>query len=202
MAKNSNSNTAPAATRTARKGKATASVAAELAAELMAQPLPAVEQVEQNTPAVEQADAPAAAPAVEQNTPAADAPDAVFAATLAMAQNMLANMTAEQLLALVNGKAMKAPRAPRAPRADGAATGSRKAVGSVAELLAAKLAEQPVLTLTVADRVALGLANSAVVHRAYWAPCNPGGKAAAAAGATVKSVKNGDGFDVVLTRAA
>jgi len=193
MSKSTNSTVAPAARKTTKK--ATANVMAELAAEIIAQPVPEVvaEVVAEAAPAAETVEA-----------PAAEAPDAVFAATLAAANAMLANMTAEQLLAFVNGKAAKAPKAPRAPKAkaEGESTSSRVGVAGFAKQLAEKLAENPVVTLTVADRIALGLSNSAVVHRAYWAPCNPGGRAVHLANATVKAVKNGEGFDIVVTRAA
>jgi len=48
----------------------------------------------------------------------------------------------------------------------------------------------------------LGFATSSVAHRAYWAPCNPGGKAAARAGLRVSTTKSADGFTLVLSVAA
>jgi hypothetical protein len=105
--------------------------------------------------------------------------------------------TAAELMALVEAQVAGAKRP--AKRTEGA---KRMAGGTLVEKLAAFMGEQPVVVLTVADRIALGLAQSAVTHRAYWAPCNPGGAAAVALNAKVSSRKSSDGFDVVLVRAA
>jgi hypothetical protein len=112
--------------------------------------------------------------------------------------------TAAELLAMVEAQVARSTskRARKPAKADGEASGNRVRVSSLADALRALLAEKPVVVLTVADRMAMGLSSSAVNHRAYWAPCNPGGKAAAAIGAKVSSAKADDGFNVVISAAA
>jgi len=122
----------------------------------------------------------------------------------AEAEAAAAALSAAELLAQVEAQVAAATRTTTRTRK--AATGdtttrTRSSVGDFATELRS-LAVYSITVLTVADRLAMGLPNSAVVHRAYWAPCNPGGKAAALAGLTVRSAKSEDGFDVVLVRAA
>jgi len=81
-------------------------------------------------------------------------------------------------------------------------TSTRTTIASMAVTLAQLTAGSGVAVLTVADRMALGFATSSVAHRAYWAPCNPGGKAAARAGLRVSTTKSADGFTLVLSVAA